>query len=548
MVNSEYIQDNIGKTKRLGRNQWFLIFVIIVILAVVFYSQIVNRRNIEEIATLSDIRQVTTTSVIDLSLNKEPLPLLGTVQSQSSATIHSQIAGEVIGVYKKLGDAVWSNQIIAEIENLAQRSAVIQAKAGVEVVQATLDKIKKGSRDEQISILQTTLDSSKNILDGAKISAVNALNDSFVKADDSMRNKIDIMFRNPQGDNPQVLFSVVNSQLEIDIEWQRFTIEKMLNVWIETLGALDTEGDLIKELEVAQDNLNSVRTFLDKMALAVNVLSPNSNLSEATINIWKANISASRTVINLAVATVSTVKNSLNSAQSGLEIAQLNYEQAQTGGRTEDVISAEAQLKQAEAGLQSAYASLEKTIIRAPISGTINTLNLDKGDFVAAFSPVVVIANNNKLEIISYITEVDKKSISKGAEVLIDKRWEGLVKNIAPALDSKTKKIKIEIEVNDKDITLTNGQSVSLLVERISPETTLGESVEFSIPIAAIKIGADSVSVFTVDEQNKLIAHQIILGPIIGEKIIIKEGLTAEMDIVVDARGLKEGQEVFLNN
>jgi len=34
------------------------------------------------------------------------------------------------------------------------------------------------------------------------------------------------------------------------------------------------------------------------------------------------------------------------------------------------------------------------------------------------------------------------------------------------------------------------------------------------------------------------------MGPILGEKIIIKEGLTADMEIVVDARGLKKGETV----
>jgi len=199
----------------------------------------------------------------------------------------------------------------------------------------------------------------------------------------------------------------------------RIYYRKMLDTWGTTLNVLGMEDDLAEQLDIAWDNLNPIRTFLDKLALAVNVLSPNANLSETTINTWKANISTARSVINLSVAALSTVKNTLNSTKSGLEIAQLNYDQAQTGGRTEDVISAEAQLKQAEAGLQSAYANLEKTIIRAPISGTINTLNLEKGDFVSAFQPVVSLANNKSLEVIAYITEEDRTDITVGADTAI---------------------------------------------------------------------------------------------------------------------------------
>ena len=543
MVNFELIQNNTRKTRKLSRNQWSLIFAIIAILAVVFYWQVIIRENVEDVMAPSDIRQVRIASVRDLSLDKDPLPLLGKVQSQSSATIYSQVSGEVIGLYKKLGDTVWADQIIAELNNWSQRSAVTQAEASVEVAQANLDKIKKGGTDTQTSILQTTLENAQKTLDETKISAVNVLNDAFAKADDSMRNKIDIMFRDPQSDNPQILFSVANSQLEIDIKWQRFIIEKMLDEWGIALGSLSVEDDLISKLDTRKTDIDSIRLFLDKLALAVNVLSPNSNLSETTINTWKANISATRSVINGVIASMSASKNSLNGAQSGLEIAQLNYEQAQTGGRTEDVISAEAQLKQAEAGLQSAYANLEKTIIRAPISGTINTLNLEKGDFVSAFQPVVNLANNKSLEVIAYITEEDRADIAVGAKVAVGSQWQGEVKNIAPAIDSQTKKIKVEINVKNSDFNLTNGQSVALSIERFI-QGDQKEITQFSIPISALKIGSDDAVVFTVGEESKLVSHSVTMGPILGEKIIIKEGITADMEIVIDARGLKEGQTV----
>ncbi len=545
MSNFNNIQSDTRKIKTSRRNGVILVLVILTILTVVFYQQMVAKESPVDNSTLSDIRQVFLASVGDLSLNKDPLPLLGEVQSQSSATLHSQTSGEIIGVYKKIGDLVYANQVIAEIENRSQRATVSQADASVEIAQASLDKIKKGGTDTQTSILKTTLDNAQKTLDQTKASAVSVLNDTFAKADDSVRNKVDIMFRDSRGDNPQVLFSVADSQLEIDIEWSRLIIEEMLNKWGSVLATLDASDDLISELDVRKADMNSIRVFLDNLALAVNVLSPNSNLSETTISLWKANISATRAVVNGAITALSAAKSSLNGAQSGLEIAQLNYDQAQIGGRSEDVTTAEAQLRQAEAGLQSAYANLEKTIIRASISGTINTLNLEKGDFVSAFAPVASIANNKSLEVITYITEEDRNDIKIGSKVAVGSEWQGEVKNISPAIDAKTKKIKVEISVKSSDAILTNGQSVALLVERISQKGE-EELVDFSIPISAIKIGSGDSVVFTVDEENKLVSHPVVLGPILGEKIIIKEGLTAEMKIVVDARGLKEGEVVSI--
>jgi len=543
MQNLGNIQYNMGEIKK-SRRPWVIsALVTVAVLAVVFSQQIGKKEAAGVDLGLSDIRQVRTASVKDLSLDKDPLPLLGKVQSQSSATIYSQVSGEVIALYKKLGDAVWDNQVIAELNNWSQRSAVTQAKASVEVVQANLDKIKKGGTDTQISILKTTLDNSQKTLDETKTSVISVLNDAFAKADDSVRNRIDIMFRDPRGTNPQILFSVSDSQLEIDIEWERLVIEEMLNEWSIALSDLSVEDNLINKLDVRKTDVDSIRSFLDKMALAVNVLSSNSGLSETTINIWKSSISGTRSIINGAIASLSASKNALNGVQSGFEIAQLNYDQAETGGRSEDVTAAEAQLKQVEAGLQSAYANLEKTIIRASISGTINTLNLEKGDFVSAFQPVVKLANNNSLEVIAYITEEDRIDIMVGAKVMVGSQWQGEVKNIAPAIDAQTKKIKVEINVKSSDFNLTNGQSVALFIERDNQDDQK-EITEFSIPISALKIGSDDIAVFTVDEENKLVSHPVTMGPILGEKIIIKEGLTADMEIVVDARGLKKGETV----
>ena len=161
MLNLKTLQNKMTKIKELRRNQKILILLIFAILVVVFYQQLIIIQGTVVDGIDSDIRQVSVMSIRDLSLNNDPLPLLGEVQSQSSATIYSQTSGEVIGLYKKLGDFVYVDQVIAEINNWSQRSAVTQAKANVEVAQASLDKIKKGGRDEQLSILKTTLDNSQ---------------------------------------------------------------------------------------------------------------------------------------------------------------------------------------------------------------------------------------------------------------------------------------------------------------------------------------------------------------------------------------------------
>jgi hypothetical protein len=49
-----------------------------------------------------------------------------------------------------------------------------------------------------------------------------------------------------------------------------------------------------------------------------------------------------------------------------------------------------------------------------------------------------------------------------------------------------------------------------------------------------------------VSPTNTLISHKVDIGSIVGEKIIITNGITPTMEIVLDARGLQEGDVVTI--
>jgi len=160
------------------------------------------------------------------------------------------------------------------------------------------------------------------------------------------------------------------------------------------------------------------------------------------------------------------------------------------------------------------------------------------------FQPVAVVSNNNALVIKAFITEEDRSQISVGATTLIDSRYEGVITNMAPALDPVTKKIELHIAPSVSTETLVNGSSIRVEIERNTASDIIDENLPVTIPISSLKIEPDRVLVFSVNEAGVLISHEVVLGPIVGEKVIIAEGLTHEMTIVTDARGLKDGQLV----
>ena len=201
-----------------------------------------------------------------------------------------------------------------------------------------------------------------------------------------------------------------------------------------------------------------------------------------------------------------------------------------------------AAVKQAQGGLAAARANLEKSIIRAPISGTVNSFSLKRGDYVQMTSPVLTVANNSSLEVVTYISENDAREVSVAQPVTIEQA-SGVVTRIAPALDPVTKKIEVRIGVNNPK-GLINGQSV--LVSIVRTRAVSGGTDRITIPIAAVKVEAERTTVFTMN-VDVLVAHEVTLGALLGERVVISGGLTPDMRIVVDARGLREGEKVQVN-
>jgi multidrug efflux pump subunit AcrA (membrane-fusion protein) len=133
-----------------------------------------------------------------------------------------------------------------------------------------------------------------------------------------------------------------------------------------------------------------------------------------------------------------------------------------------------------------------------------------------------------------------------GDKVTIEGGSEGAVTKIAQALDPRTHKIEVKIGITKEGLTkLTNGASVRIDLKRSTP-TTPGDST-IKIPLAAVKITPQGAFVFGLSNDNTLVAHKIEMGALLGDQVVVISGITTDMNIVTDARGLKEGMPVIIH-
>jgi multidrug efflux pump subunit AcrA (membrane-fusion protein) len=118
---------------------------------------------------------------------------------------------------------------------------------------------------------------------------------------------------------------------------------------------------------------------------------------------------------------------------------------------------------------------------------------------------------------------------------------------IAPALDPTTGKIQVKVSPTQSQTSLVDGSTVTVTLDRASSGAKAAAKNTLSIPIAAAKITPQGPVVFTV-ASSTLVSHPVTFGNILGGQVEITAGLTADMDIVVDARGLSEGQVVVVDS
>lgn len=478
-----------------------------------------------------DIRVVEISPVSNLTNNETSLAVSGTVTSRSEAHLRAEASGRITRVYKKLGDYVRAGEVIAEIENARETAALEQARA-------LLDQTKLSQ-----NISEITQGNAELLLNEARTNVINILRAIYDGVEDGIRNKIDPMFSNPTSASPE--FNVrSNSQLSIDVNFARLKMQSILEAQRIRRGNLSIKSDILDEVKLTENELGEVKKFIDLVNATLNAGFATSVMPQTTIDGYKIIASTARTSWSEMVSSISTAKDNLSSKTAQFEISQ---KQGKQGFDT--LTTSQTAIAQAESGLELAQVALERTVIRSPIFGTLNSLSITQGDSLSQQESVATVSNNGALEIVGYITSFDRHEIAVGNRVNIQNIAEGVVTRVAPALDPLTKKIEIRIGITKGQTSLLNGQSVNLLIAR-SEETTAVKKLSrapISIPIISIKITSDGPVVFTFDATTRtLISHPVTIGALLGNRITITDGLTSSMEIVTDARGLKIGQTVEL--
>lgn len=416
----------------------------------------------------------------------------GKTRAALSADLSFEKSGKITGVYAKVGDYVSAGQVLVRIDSSELYANLSQAEANLLGEESRLSEIKKGTRPEEISMAKTAMDDAKNSLDSK-------VTDAYTKSDDAIRNNVDQMFDNPRSSNVKINIITNNFQLENEINNLRYEIESMLNDWSTKTSSLP--------VSTTYSNLDKIKTFLDKVALAVNSLVANSNITQTTIDKYKTAISTARSSIALAYSNLNTAESVYNSAKTSYEL--------KLAGNTQEAINAQtARVAQMQAQVDSIKAQLSKNVIYSPINGLVVKQEAKVGEIANPSITSISIISANKIEVEAYVPEINigKLSIGNSVSMKLDafagEKFTGKLIYIEPAetLIDNTPNFKLRIVFDNDDPRMKSGLSTDVEIE------VAKKSGALSLPRYAVSREGDKFFADKYTEKGEIIKTEVVVG------------------------------------
>lgn len=491
---------------------------------------------------------------------------MGTLEPEEETSVAAKMSGEITETFFEVGDHVEKGDVLFTLNDEAAKlqletaqntyqsavSGATQQVAGIDLQRANNDNtvatadesiksvlnncdyLSDTSNDIQNQIndmednksdLEKAMDSANSYL--KKVSTVNTMIGKLTSLADEYAAAAAV---DPNSEEAQRLkaeyngyFSQITGGSTTDdpsaphySEYNSYIAEKTGNPTL-------TIDSLAGELTTAKGNANSASSAYSSLESGINSLESQ-----------KDNLNNSK----------QTAATSYSQAVRGRDLAQksADYYNNYTAPGTQT--SAAITMKTAELGVESAQLQLDYTKVTAPVSGTIESKNVDQFGMAQAGAAAYVITNKDNMIVNFKVSETVMKTLKENQEVIIDRNgteYKGYISEIPLTLDAASGLFKIKAIVESNSAELISGTSVKI--------TTGTDHVENSmmIPIDAVYYEGEKAYVYTV-EGSIMKKTYVTVGIFDDTNIEIVEGLNADSQVVTSwSSQYRDGLEVVTN-
>lgn len=216
-----------------------------------------------------------------------------------------------------------------------------------------------------------------------------------------------------------------------------------------------------------------------------------------------APVKAGDTILRLAM---DDRKSLLDEARSLVKQRQIEYTAASKlsskGFQTQTKLAeTKANLEAAQARLHRIEVDIERTVIRAPFDGVIQTRLVEVGDYLGVGDPVALVIDLDPLVAAARVSEREIAGVAAGSKgtvrMISGESAEGRVRYVSSVASEGTRTFRVELEIDNSAYRLAAGLTV-----------------EVRLPVAAVEAHKISPAALTLDDAG-----------VVGVKLVDADGI-----------------------
>ena len=451
---------------------------------------------------------------------------IGTVSPEQQVYVTPLVSGTVTQVNYAVGDTVQEGDVLFKIDDEAAQLQMSSAKAAYSQAQAGVTAATGGSRHLQNYQAEQGIDTLEDNLDKVRSSISDM--EGQIDALGQQQEQLTAAVQGAQGAVSTQETALIDAKAEL----QRIK---------EEAGVLKADGS---------DDQDVLKTLDDATRLAIETQENTVSKADLALQQAKGALSDAQSGLSQVTSGKSQLESALETAKSQKDTLKDNLKTAQeTYDITQDEVYPQtdatyaAQLAQAGVGVKSARYQLDFYTVKAPISGQVETVSVEKDAMAAAGNVAFVISNKNSMTVTFQVAEKVKDQLQVGDAITVergDETFGGTITEVGTMAGAQTRLFQIKATIPGVSDKLPSGVSVKVHA------TTQREEGDLIIPYDAVYFSAGDAYVYCV-EDGKLVKTPVTVGLMNDTQVSIADGLTADSQVVTTwSSKLRDGAEVTI--
>jgi len=242
----------------------------------------------------------------------------------------------------------------------------------------------------------------------------------------------------------------------------------------------------------------------------------------------------------LAQIDAQTIRTQIEELKTRLDLATTTYERQknlweQKIGSEIQYLQAKNQKESLERSIESVKAQLDKTLIKSPISGTIDEIFVNQGEMANPAMPFCRVVNLASVQVNAEVSEAYTKNVKRGDKVTVsfpnlDIEKEEIIDLVGQFINPENRTFRIRLTLNNSDKSLKPNSMAVVKIKDFEKPNVL------TVPSNIIQQSATGESfLFVVRKKDKKNVVQ---------KAVIKTGMTYQGQTMVE-EGLQAGDKVI---